>query len=67
MNSEKLGPIYFNHEWNYDGIAASNISIPWECFHSSIESKILSHLHRNNSNSQISQSDLYCRNREVWA
>ena len=27
-------------------------------FNSSIESKILSHLHLNNSNSQISQSDL---------
>ena len=36
-------------------------------FNSSIESKILSHLHRNKSNSQISQSDWYCRNRKVWA
>ena len=32
---------------------------------SSIESKILSHLDLNSSNSQISQSDWYCRNREV--
>ena len=29
------------------------ISIPWECFNSSIESKILSHLHRNNSNRRL--------------
>ena len=36
-------------------------------FNSSIESKILSHLHLNNSNSQISQSDWYWRNCEVWA
>ena len=43
------------------------ISIPWECFQFSIESKILSHFHLNNSNSQISQSDWYWRNCEVWA
>ena len=36
-------------------------------FNSSIESTILSQLHLNNGNSQISQSDLYWRNREVWA
>ena len=37
------------------------ISIPWELgsfFNSSMESKIPSHLHRSNGNSQISQSDL---------
>ena len=26
MNSEKLGPIFFNHQWKYDGITASNLN-----------------------------------------
>ena len=26
MNSEKPGPIFFNHQWNYDGITASNLN-----------------------------------------
>ena len=43
------------------------ISIPWECFQFFNQLKILSHLHRNNSNSQISQSDWYVRNCKVWA
>ena len=34
---------------------------------SSLESLTLSHLHRNNSNSNISQSDWYSRNRRVLA
>ena len=25
-NREKLGPIFFNHQWNYDGITASNLN-----------------------------------------
>ena len=31
MNSEKLGPIFFNHRWNYERIAASNLH-PVEVF-----------------------------------
>ena len=26
MNSEKPGPIFFNHLWNYDGIMDSNLN-----------------------------------------
>ena len=52
MKHEKSGPIFFNHQRNYDGITASNLN-PGTVFNSSIESKILSHFHRNNSNSQI--------------
>ena len=25
-NSQKLGPISFNHQWNYDGNTASNLN-----------------------------------------
>ena len=25
MNSEKLGPIFFNHQWNHERIMASNL------------------------------------------
>ena len=26
MNSEKLAPIFFNHQWSYDGITTSNLN-----------------------------------------
>ena len=26
MRQSKLGPIVFNHQWNYDGVTASNLN-----------------------------------------
>ena len=60
----KNWPYFFNHQWNYDRITASNLNpvgvLPI------LQSKSLSHLHCNNSSSQISQSNWYCRNRKVF-
>ena len=62
--------LFCNCQLNYDRITALNLN-PVGVYSilqsDQIKSGILSHLHRNSNNSQISQSDWYRRNREVWA
>ena len=62
--------LFCNCQLNYDRITALNLN-PVGVYSilqsNQIKSGILSHLHRNSNNSQISQSDWYRRNREVWA